>query len=132
MVKTLYISLFARCLLGNRDDFFALFQRISHAQNNANLFFSFLDMWLDKVDSISRIQDQKLTALALCSLLQTNDANVLKYLSQIISVCVGVLSASQDNERTNEDEYVDLGLSANSLQVSIKAKKQRSGRTASR
>lgn len=49
-----------------------------------------------QVDSMSHLQDRKLTALALCNLLPTNDPGVLRYLGQVINVCVGVLSASAE------------------------------------
>jgi len=98
-VKVHYISIFARCLIGNKDGFFAFFRGL----NNPNIFFNFLDIWLDKADSISSSLERKLTALALSNLLPTNDPQLLKYLGLIINVCTGIIY--EQKKSSNDQEY---------------------------
>jgi len=112
LVKVHYISIFARCLLGNKEAFFSFFQNVSQTSNNPNLFFNFLDLWIDKVDNIPTMQERKLTALALCNIFPTADIQILKYVGIVISICVGIMqekkAANSDDLHENDDTEIPV------------------------
>jgi len=62
-------------------------------------------MWLDKVDSITQTSEKKLTALALCNLLPTNDTQLLKYLGQVINICVSVMHSEKEQKEGNFEHW---------------------------
>lgn len=58
---------------------------------------------------MSQTKNRKLTGLALCNLLLTKDAELLKYLGQIINACLTAMQYARDiDDDLDGDEYVNL------------------------
>jgi hypothetical protein len=117
-----YLSIFARVLVHNRSFFMGFFQQLS-AQASQNLLAPLVDFWAEKVlpvvpsrpspsirtcthtatnvrvqtDSMSESHMRKLTALALCLLLPTNDPQLLQRTPLILSVVTSVLADTHPN-----------------------------------
>jgi len=60
--------------------------------------YVFLDVFLDKVDSMGTIPKRKITALALCTLLTVRDPTMLQRLELIVNACTSVLYETEGDQ----------------------------------
>ena len=77
-------SVFARLLLQSHDVFLNLMQS-AQTSNGKPPLVSFVELWLDRFDSIPTLAGRKLSALALCQLLSAPDRWVLSQLTDIVT-----------------------------------------------
>lgn len=84
-----YIGIFMRILLQNPQFFFSFFQ-------SQSTLTTFLEISLEKFDSISQTKVRKLYALACCNLLPTTQAHLLLYLPQIVNLCLSGVHSEID------------------------------------
>jgi hypothetical protein len=96
-----YISLFARILLQNPEFFFQIFGRLGMQHLN-----SFLELWLEKFETMGQQKMKKLNALAMCQLLATKQREILSFVNQILAV--GISVANFELDRTKEDDSLEL------------------------
>ncbi|KAK3271881.1 hypothetical protein CYMTET_19794 [Cymbomonas tetramitiformis] len=69
------------------------------------LLMCYLDVWLDKADSLCTTEARKLAALALCKLLATGAPQVLDRLLPILSMCVSVIFETETDGTTCPEGY---------------------------
>ncbi|PIK48319.1 putative importin-11, partial [Apostichopus japonicus] len=75
VVMAMYFSLYARIILKNQDFFFSLLERTSQMWNQAasDILDRLLNIWVENFDMIAQAERRKLSALALTSLLTSNN-----------------------------------------------------------
>eukprot|EP00271_Cylindrocystis_brebissonii_P019770 TRINITY_DN6200_c0_g1_i2.p1 TRINITY_DN6200_c0_g1~~TRINITY_DN6200_c0_g1_i2.p1 ORF type:complete len:451 (-),score=102.92 TRINITY_DN6200_c0_g1_i2:173-1402(-) len=105
LVRATCAALLARVLLQNAAAFGQLLTRplpaaaLTLQRSPKPLLIIFLDVWLDKLDSLSSVAKRKLSALGLCMVVTLPEPQVLDRLEQIVSACTGVL---HETEGTSE------------------------------
>eukprot|EP01117_Protostelium_nocturnum_P019129 TRINITY_DN8201_c0_g1_i1.p1 TRINITY_DN8201_c0_g1~~TRINITY_DN8201_c0_g1_i1.p1 ORF type:complete len:1015 (+),score=363.64 TRINITY_DN8201_c0_g1_i1:126-3170(+) len=98
-----YLVIFGRILVARPDLFLELFSRIG----GQTILIPFIEVWLEKMDSMGQPKIRKLSALSLCNLLPTTQPELMQYTGQIINVAVSVSNDSQEAswiEELDEDE----------------------------
>lgn len=92
-VIAMQISILCRVLLQNNEFFWSFLEQVSAETDKASipLLGILLDLWFEKIDSITQPERRKLAALAISSLLTVNLSPVTSRFGNIINVCVEVL-----------------------------------------
>jgi hypothetical protein len=111
-----YLSVWARLLLQNAGFFSGFLGELSlHLQQpDIQVFNSYLDLWIDKVDTMAQPKQRKLTALALCSLLTSGISGVTERFAAVIEVCNVVL---HEVHRCDEEGHVSDALVTSSTAI---------------
>lgn len=101
IVVSHYLTLLARVLLCNKEYFFAFFEKLQNQQNGTNkidVFGHFLNIWLDRCDSIVSGYKRKLTALSLATLLLTQEMHVMNKFPEIFNLLVEILYETNSDD----------------------------------
>eukprot|EP00027_Filamoeba_sp_ATCC50430_P004390 CAMPEP_0168548608 /NCGR_PEP_ID=MMETSP0413-20121227/4657_1 /TAXON_ID=136452 /ORGANISM="Filamoeba nolandi, Strain NC-AS-23-1" /LENGTH=782 /DNA_ID=CAMNT_0008578933 /DNA_START=822 /DNA_END=3170 /DNA_ORIENTATION=+ len=93
-----YLMLFARILSVQPDLLLQFFDKLGQPQ----LLNQFLEVWLDKTDSMPQMRMTKLSAIALLNLLASKRPEALNYFGLIINLAVSVI---QDTRKQSADWF---------------------------
>lgn len=92
-VIAMQICILCRVLLQNNEFFWSFLEQVSAETDKESipLLGLLLDLWFEKIDSITQPERRKLAALAISSLLTVNLSPVTSRFGNIINLCVEVL-----------------------------------------
>ncbi|CAI9731381.1 importin-11 isoform X2 [Octopus vulgaris] len=92
-VLSMQLYILGRVLLQNQEYFWSFLAQESAKMDKESrtLLGMLLDLWFEKMDSITKPEHRKLSALALSSLLTMNLSPITERFSGILNVCVEVL-----------------------------------------
>ncbi|KAL5005534.1 hypothetical protein ScPMuIL_018990 [Solemya velum] len=93
VVMSMYLTLFGRILLQNRDYMWMFLKDVSpdFGKDTASILGCLIDVWLDKIDGVTQPERRKLLALAVASVLTVNLSPIVERFGSIINLCVEVL-----------------------------------------
>lgn len=111
VVMAMYFSLYARIILKNQDFFFSLLQRTSQLWNQqaSEILDKLLNIWVENFDMISQAERRKLSALALTSLLTSNNSTVQHRIPDMMYAIVEVLHDVCREENDSLIDYLVIG-----------------------
>uniref|UniRef100_A0A8C7ZJ81 Importin-11 n=1 Tax=Oryzias sinensis TaxID=183150 RepID=A0A8C7ZJ81_9TELE len=93
VVMSTYLGIMGRILLQNSSFFSSLLSKMASEcrQEMDQLLGSVIEMWVDRMDNITQPERRKLSALALVSLLPSDNSVIQDKFCGIISICIEAL-----------------------------------------
>ncbi|XP_071449865.1 importin-11 [Hetaerina americana] len=112
MVMSVYLSIVARVLLGSRNVFGEMVEKVSQHVSlpQEQVLDKLMDVWLDKMDVVTQLERRKLLGLALSSLLTAGSRVVLE---KFCGILLKVTEALNDVIKADE-----MGAQLDSLMIS--------------
>eukprot|EP01132_Coremiostelium_polycephalum_P003782 gene3782-4706_t len=128
IVVVQYLAVFARLITNNTEAFFRFVDKqplINYQSigvfNLNQLYKAFLELWIDKTDSIGESEQRKLSAIAFCKLITVPREEMLEHIGQLITITVGMRADIDPSILSNP--YCDDGtLLGDSSGVDIQSK----------
>ncbi|XP_048583924.1 importin-11 isoform X2 [Nematostella vectensis] len=101
-----YLCIFGEIILRNSSYFSSFINSMATAtgKQSDELLGKFLDIWLEKLDAMTRLERRKLTAMGLASLLPVNTKSVTDRFAVILDAAVDVL---HEIHRCEDGVYTD-------------------------
>ncbi|XP_053304003.1 importin-11 [Spea bombifrons] len=121
VVMSTYLGILGRVLLQNTSCFSSLLCQMSQECNQEadQVLGSTIDMWVDRMDNITQPERRKLSALALLSLLPSDNSVIQDKFCGIINICVeGLHDVMTEDPETSTYKDCMLISSTDELQAS--------------